>query len=141
MNELQSVQKTKVVWSFLRDNPKSSKHEAYIKLGLTEDIADCALCEYTRCDCEICPLKSFWLETATDDVALSHLYIACPYQCQYEGTPYSKWSLIDFDDGAKSACANQIVEACDAKIASILAARGFLSKIYNRILARFSKKQ
>lgn len=143
MNELKSLEKTKIVWSYLRDNPKSTKLGAYIELGLTEDIADCALCEYSHSECKICPLKSFWEESVDGDHhTLSNLDIT--YPCQYSGTPYNNWEFVDTDDirsdDIRSDCANQIVEACDAKIASIHAARGFLSKIYNKILARLFKK-
>lgn len=131
MNEIESLQKTKVVWSFLRDNPESSKYRAYARFGLSEDVADCPLCEYAHCNCDICPLKTFWAETSNyNGEVLPNTAIACPCQCI--GTPYEKWANANSFE-VKSDNADKMVKACDARIEAIHAARSFFSRIYHKI--------
>lgn len=109
MNETQSVEKTRTIWSYLRDNPDFDKYGAYISLGLDIDMNNCPLCQYARRVCSKCPLLAFWLETTDDDYELPE-FSECP--CQRTGTPYDKWRRTDFAT-VKSRCANQIVKACE----------------------------
>lgn len=88
MTELESLEKTLLIWRWLKNHLGETKKQAYLVLGLDKDTSDCPLCEYVdsnfkdkgayRCkDC--CPLGGKWLPHITEP-------------CWFGKNYYAKWS-------------------------------------------------
>ena len=88
MTELESLEKTVLVWTWMKNNLGKTKKQAYRALGLEKDLADCPLCSYASSACEglnvflcdgYCPLYGKWGIHGTQP-------------CWFGGNFYSNWA-------------------------------------------------
>ena len=105
------INKTRKIWSLLKDNPQMSKREAYEKLEMKEDERYCPLCEHASLNCLFCLFRKLWAETTNNASKFPH--------CRNAGSPYRDW--CDAESNAdKSKCAGQMVDLCDKALGRLL---------------------
>lgn len=109
-DDIQTLNKTIILWTYLRDNPLVTKIQAYSDLDLEKDISDCPLCDNAAfgsairgVNCKLCLLRDIW---PLRPVSSSPM-------CCRDGSPYQEWMQ------GKPGTADKIIEATQRKLNEI----------------------